>query len=231
MTKKKVEKTLEKSKTKLIEAVAKSRSKTRQQRMTELSQKKIKELEIKQMKPDYKLKEENSVGRPNKITPEMEKILFAYFTSGASLRSIHQRFGKEMDFSYSALVNARDFYQWEDRCNAIRNLIMNDNTLNIATRYKDYMQFLDDLISEAMIRFSDNVGRGKTKSPFETLKITNMKDLKDVISVFVELSHGGVRRHEIKQQIEQNVRLSNEKAAKVLEVLAADVEQLEAGEE
>lgn len=220
----KVSKTLERSKEKLIEAVKKSRKKTRRQRMTELSQRKIKALEIEQMKPDFKLKEESSVGRPSRITPEMEKALFSYYTAGASLRSIHRRFGKEMDFSYSALVNARDFYKWESRCNAIRNLIMNDQTLKVAERYKDYLQFMDDLISEAMIRFTDNVSNGKIKSPFETLKITNMKDLKDVMSVFIELSHGGVRRHEIKQQIEQNIKISDDKAAKILEVLAEDVQ-------
>lgn len=213
--------TLQASKDKLIDAVKKSQKKTRRERMGELSQRKIKQLEIQQMQPDHTLKDQG-VGRPNKITPEMERILFAYFTAGASLRAIHQRFGTEMTFSYSALMTARDFYRWEDRCNAIRNLVMNDNTLKIAERYKDYMQFLDDLVSESMIRFSENVSKGKTKSAFETLKITNMLDLKNVISTFVELSHGGVRRHEIKQQIEQNIRISDDKAAKILEVLASE---------
>lgn len=213
---------LENKKQSLIDAVKKSREKNRKERMSELSTRKIKQLEIQQMAPDYKNKEENAVGRPNKITPEMERVLFAFFTAGASLRSIHQRFGKEMGFSYSALMNARDFYKWEDRCNAIRNIVMNDNTLNIANRYADYMQFIDDLLSEAMIRFSQNVEGGKTKSPFETLKITNVKDLRDAVTTFVELSHGGVRRHEIKQQLEHNIRLSDDKAARILEVLAED---------
>lgn len=211
---------LEQSKQKLIDAVKKSREKNRRERLNELSSRKIKQLEIKQMQPEYKLKEEDSVGRPAKITPEMEKLLFAYFTAGASLRSIHLRFGKEMGFSYAALTNARDFYKWEDRCSAIRNVIMNDNTINVANRYVDYMQFLDDLISEGMIRFSGNVESGKTKSPFETLKISNVKDLRDAITTFVELSHGGVRRHEIKQQLEHNVKISDDKAAKILEILA-----------
>lgn len=223
-------KVLQDNKQKLIEAVKKSREKTRKERMSELSTRKIKQLEIKQMDPEYKLKEENSVGRPNKITPEMERVLFAFYTAGASLRSIHQRFGKEMGFSYSALMNARDFYKWEDRCNAIRNIVMNDNTLNVANRYMDYMQFIDDLLSEAMIRFSQNVESGKTKSPFETLKITNVKDLRDAITTFVELSHGGVRRHEIKQQLEHNVKMSDDKAAKILEILAEE-KQIEGPDE
>ena len=108
-----------------------------------------------------------TVGRPNVITPEMERVLFAYYTAGASVRVIHMKYGKEMGFSYASLINARDFYMWEQRCNAIRNLVMNSNTVAILDKYSNYMGFLDDLISDAMIRFSDNMEKGKNNSPFE----------------------------------------------------------------
>ena len=52
-------------------------------------------------------------GNPLKITPDVEKLLFPYFVSGASIRSIAQQFGRKYDFALQTLYAARDFYKWE----------------------------------------------------------------------------------------------------------------------
>lgn len=231
----KKERALKKRKQKILEAVKKSQKKTKKQRMKKISQNKLKELEIEQMKPQFENREKG-VGAPRKITPEIEKMLFGYYAAGASLSQIHKQFGQELGFSYDALINARDFYLWEQRQNAIRNLIMNDNILNMTDRFKDYLSFMDDLVSDAIIRFADNSAAGRNSNPFNSLKISNMHDLKTVVELMVNLANGGVKRHAVavkggmkhEHQHEHSYKdLSDKKASKLLEILAADEDELE----
>jgi len=232
---KKEEVKLKKQKEKLLKAVKKSQRKTQRQRKKEISVRKAKELDIERMKPAHELIE-SGVGAPRKITPEMEKMLFAYYCAGASLAQIHRQFGREMGFSIDALYNARDYYLWENRQNAIRNLVMDDNTLALTDKFKDYIQFLDSIMSDAIIRFTDNSRDGRNTNPFNSLKIQNMQDLKTVVELMMNLASGGVKRHavavkgNVKHEVEHEVNYKNlpdKKAAKLLEVLASDEEDYE----
>jgi len=171
---------------------------------------------------ESQLNKDPNSGISIKVTPDIEKLLFNYFVSGASVRSIHQQFGIKYGFSLQSLYTARDIYKWEQRRAAIFKVVRNDNDLNMAERVKDYQAFLDDLLSEAIIRFSDNSATGQNKNPFNTLKVTSIKDIKDLIDVMINLQNGGIRKYEVENT--GSVQLSTKKQEKLLEILADDDE-------
>jgi len=218
---KKAEKSLMKRREALKKAANKFRRKREKIRNQPLSPTAIKnydsEVEVREITDLEK------PGNPLKITPDVEKMLFPYFISGASIRSIHQQFGRKYDFALQTLYAARDFYKWEQRRTAIIRVARSTSDLEMAERFKDYMAFFDDLLSEAMIRFKMNSDSGQNTNPFNTLKVTNVKDMKELIEMISQLKNGGVK----KSEIELNgtaPKLSNNKRAKLLEVLAEDDE-------
>lgn len=146
---KKAEKSLLKRREALKKAAHKFRRKREKVRNQALSPTAIKnynsEVEIKE------ITDLDKPGNPLKITPDIEKMLFPYFVSGASIRSIHQQFGRKYDFALQTIYAARDFYKWEQRRNAIIRVARSTSDLEMAERFKDYMAFFDDLLSEAMI--------------------------------------------------------------------------------
>jgi hypothetical protein len=163
-----------------------------------------------------------AIGKEIKITPEIEKMLFPYYIAGASVRSIYQQFGTKFGFSMVTLYNAKDFYLWEQRRAAIRKKVMNDADSAIALRMKDYMTFLDDLLSEAIIRFKDNSDTNNNKNPFNTLKITSIKDIKDTIELMFTMLHGGTKKIDLNNtgNVNVNVKLDGDKRSKILAALA-----------
>jgi hypothetical protein len=230
----KEERVLKKRRENLSASVNSSKNKVRKQRTTEISRNKIKDLEISQMKPDYEMAKEG-VGVPHKITPDMEKVLFAYYLAGASLNQIYRQFGDQLGFGLNALCNARDFYLWEQRKASISNLVSNDNVLKIADKFKDYLSFLDSLISDAMIRFTDNSQSGRNNNPFNTLKVTGINDLKTVMELMINLSQGGVKHFKVatkdfteKESTEKGYqKLSDKKAQALLEILAKSEDEID----
>ena len=170
--------------------------------------------------------------KKHSITPEIEKVLFPYWIAGVDIKQIHSRYGKEYDFTMCQLYRARDIYKWKERKALMNQLIAQDSVLKIKDRITEYMLFLDNIISDAMMRFSDNSENGRNTNPFNTLKITDMKDLKTVIELMMMLKHGGVHKHDLKVdgKIDHNLnvdKMSDKKAAKLLEILAADDDEIE----
>jgi len=153
----------------------------------------------------------------------LEKIFFPFFISGASIKGIHDQFGRKYDFGLQALYAARDFYKWEQRRNAILKVVRNDADLNMAERFKDYQAFFDDLLSEAIIRFQKNSASGQNTNPFNTLKVTNIKDMKELVEMIMTLQNGGIKKYEIENK--GQVVLSTRKQSDLLEILARDDEE------
>jgi len=219
---KKAEKSLQKRREALKRAANKFRRKREKIRNQALSPTAIKnydsEIEIKDV-TDFE-----KAGNPLKITPDVEKMLFPYFISGASIRSIHQQFGRKYDFALQTLYSARDFYKWEQRRTAIIRVARSTSDLEMAERFKDYMAFFDDLLSEAMIRFKMNSESGQNTNPFNTLKVTNVKDMKELVDLIAMLKNGGVKKSELDINHGNSPKLSDTKRARLLEVLAEDDE-------
>ena len=218
---KKAEKSLKKRRESLKKAADKFRRKREKVRNQALSPTAIKnydsEVEVKDVT------DLDKAGNPLKITPDIEKLLFPYFVSGASIRSIHQQFGRKYDFALQTLYTARDFYKWEQRRTAIIRVARSTSDLEMAERFKDYMAFFDDLLSEAMIRFKMNSDSGQNTNPFNTLKVTNVKDMKELVELIAMLKNGGVKKSEVDVNTTNNVpKLSDKKRAKLLEILADD---------
>lgn len=170
-----------------------------------------------------------AVVREVKITPEIEKMLFPYYIAGATIRSLHQQFGKKFGFSLPTLYNAKDFYLWEQRKAAIRKRVMTDSDSAITTRMKDYVSFIDDLLSEAIIRFKDNSDGGQNNSPFNNLKINNIKDIKDSIELLYTMLNGGTKKIDLNstENVNVNVKIDGSKRSKILAALAEEDEDEE----
>lgn len=166
----------------------------------------------------------HDITRIEKITPDIERVLFPYFMAGATCRSIWQQFGGKFGFSLNALYKARDFYLWKDRKKAITELVIGEEGAEIADRMKDYMSFFDDLMSEAIIRFKKNSESGRNSNPFETLKVQNVKDLKDLTELMLNIMGKKEEETRGKKSAEQKGKLdiSDKKAAKLLDILAED---------
>lgn len=220
---KKAEKSLLKRREALKKAAHKFRRKREKVRNQALSPTAIKnynsEVEIKE------ITDLDKPGNPLKITPDIEKMLFPYFVSGASIRSIHQQFGRKYDFALQTIYAARDFYKWEQRRNAIIRVARSTSDLEMAERFKDYMAFFDDLLSEAMIRFKMNSESGNNSNPFNTLKVTNVKDMKELIEMIAQLKNGGVKKSEMDVNHNNIPKMSDSKRSRLLEILAEDEDE------
>jgi hypothetical protein len=167
-----------------------------------------------------------------KIVPDVEKVLFPYYVAGSSVRAIWQQFGKPFGFSLATLYKAKEFYLWEERKKAIGKSVMTEQGAEIATRFSDYLSFFDDLMGEAIIRFKKNSDSGQNTNPFNQLKVQNVKDLKDLTELMMNItgmkSEGkdGRGQHNV-ERAKNKPQLSDKKAAKLLEILAEDDEEEE----
>jgi len=173
---------------------------------------------------DSEIEVDRGMVRMEKITPDIERILFPYFMAGATLRSIHQQFGTKFNFGMQSLYKARDFYLWEDRKKAITSIVVSEQGAEIASRMNDYLSFFDDLMSEAIIRFKKNSMDGRNSNPFETLKVQNVKDLKDLTELMLNIvgKQEETRGRKAAEKGNEELEMSDKKAAKLLEVLAED---------
>jgi len=219
------EKALKRRKEQLKKSADRFRKKRKKERTSHTPQKDLKEYNAELM-VQHKESPYPTIGAPMKITPDIERILFPYFMAGASIRAIHQQFGRKQDFSLQSLYTARDFYKWEQRRNAIMKVTRNTSDLQMAERYKDYMAFFDDLISESMIRFQRNSDSGQNSNPFNNLKIKDIRDLKEIVELMMHVNSGGVKKIEL-DATHNHKPMSGKKRAKILEAMAMDDEEEE----
>jgi len=218
------EKALKKRKEQLKKAADRFRRKRNKTRTSHTPARDLKEYDAEVLAQTKALSKVSTIGAPMKITPDLERILFPYFISGASIRSIHQQFGRKQDFSLQSLYTARDFYKWEQRRNAIMKVTRNTTDLQMADRYGDYIAFFDDLISESMIRFQRNSTSGENSNPFNDLKIKDMRDLKEIVQIMMELNSSGIKK--LRDESTQNQKkMSSKKRVKILEIMAMDDEE------
>jgi len=218
------ERALRKRKEQLKKAADRFRKKRKKVRTSHTPARDLKEYDAEIVSQTKALEKVSTIGAPMKIIPDLERILFPYFMAGASIRSIHQQFGRKKEFSLQSLYTARDFYKWEQRRNAIMKVTRTTTDLQLADRYGDYIAFFDDLISEAMIRFQRNSQSGDNSNPFNKFKITDMRDLKEIVQIMMELNNSGIKK--IRDESNQNQkRMSNKKRVKILEVMAMDDEE------
>lgn len=178
---------------------------------------------------DSKEERDKEVGnvptRVEKITPDIEKVLFPHFVAGASVNSLHTQYGKQFGFGLKALYDAAKFYMWKERRHAIQKTVMTEQGVELADRMNDYVSFFDELMSEAMIRFRRNSDGGKNDNPFNHLKVQNVKDMKDLTELMMNIM--GMKEQRRKEQEaasgeSKNLKISDKKAAKLLEILAND---------
>lgn len=173
-----------------------------------------------------------------KIVPDVEKILFPHFVGGASVRAIWQQYGKSFNFSLATLYKARDFYMWEARKKAIGKSVMTEQGAEIVGRFSDYLTFFDDLMGEAMIRFKKNSEAGQNTNPFNQLKVQNIKDMKDLTELMMNLTgmkNGGKEDGRGSKSgvntpgsnVGNKPKITDAKAARLLEILAEDDEEEE----
>lgn len=155
---------------------------------------------------------------PKSIGPELQQELFSYYMTGASCRQIQKRLGHKYKFSLHDLYIARDFYKWKERKVAIHKTVRNDSDMQIVERMKTYVEFLDDLMSEAMMRFKDNTENGMNNNPFNNLKATNMQDVKTIIDLMMNIMHGGIKKVDVNHG--GNVRLTGQQSQEILNILA-----------
>jgi len=224
---KKAEKAMKSRKESLKKAADKFKRKRHKKRTGYTPHRDLKAYDAEVVAQGEKENDRMPVGAPTKINPEIERVIFPYYISGASIRSIHQQFGTKFNFSLQSIYTARDFYKWEQRKNAIYKVARNSTDLEMVDRFKDYMSFFDDLISESMIRFSRNSSTGQNTNPFNTLKITSVKDLKDITELMMNVMNGGKKLVKIEGRV--NHKLSDKKAGEILGILAAEDDKDEKG--
>jgi hypothetical protein len=123
-------------------------------------------------------------------------------------------FKDKLNCSVKALYLARDKYKWDLRVSEIRNKLVTDQNLELEQKFKNYIEFADDVINESMERFYHGE-RG-------AITVREIKDLKHLVETITHLVHGGIKKKEIKVE-----DLTDQKASKVLEVLASDITDAE----
>ena len=168
----------------------------------------------------------NTVADPNypkecKIGWDLEKVLFPYYSSGATLQAIHQQFGIKYGFNLTQLRSAAQFYAWEKRKHHIRMMVLSNNDKDIAERFSTYAGFLDNMISEAIIRFQMNSQNGNNNNPLNDLKIKNVKDLQTAIELMMNMMHGGVKKVEVSKKETQS-KVNNTNADDMLTKLTGE---------
>jgi len=154
------------------------------------------------------------------ISPELESELFGYYFNGVNLKTIAQKYGSRYNFRLKDLQKCADKYQWNEQINAIFSNKANKRIDDYSQKCEDYCNFLDDIISEAMARFVENVKTGKTDGTFCNLRIENIRDLKDAMSMFMELKNGGVKKIDVTHH-----KLDDDKASRILEIMADDTKE------
>jgi hypothetical protein len=183
----------------------------------EATQNKMKEISTFSPKVEFDISiKEESKGFP--IPAEIEAILFGYYYAGVGLKTIYDKYGTKYSFTYSDLVSCSKINKWSNQINAIKGEIVNKRIDTFSQRSEEYCNFLDDIISEGMARFLDNVKSNKVSNPFETLKITSIKDLKEAMQMWLELQNKGVKKVEITSK-----SLSDIQASKMLEILNSEI--------
>jgi hypothetical protein len=207
--KKNMKEFVEEQKKKLADKILSLRNKAKTE---ELTDKEIKQFEIAQFEKDSKY------GSTCTMDMATSDFLFSHYLAGASLRSIAKRYGKEMGFSISTLMKIKERYLWDERVKAIKNLVMNNHAVEVAQNLDKYRVFLEDMIEEAIMRFNENMEGGKNSSPFETLKISNPKELTQILNAYINIANGGVKKLEVNHK--GDINLKSEKVSKILEILA-----------
>jgi len=175
---------------------------------------------------------DKNIVQPQKITPDIEKVLFPYYVAGVSIRALWQQMGSQFGFGLQTLYKAKDAYLWAERKKIIQIQAMSEQGANMVHRMEDYMGFFDDLMSEGMFRFKKNSEAGRNSNPYEHLKVTNIADMKMLMEIMMQYSKvkkDDAKEIEAKQGKTKKTKITDKKAAKLLEILASDDDEDEEG--